>query len=377
MLGEWHCAADLAAYFGCAPDDDDEPAEGAVEEVAVAPAAEPTKKKKPKKKRPSPRKAKRQVSKKDVARAAPERAVSFEELPKKVAPIARPPSPPKAPTPRPGLFRQATMGLLSLGSSRTKQKQHFEDHAGQRALSGKYGLTVEEVHARLVEALPGESLAFTRRVVRDHGTNEMGRVSRSECDQLIADVVAKRRRKEKQSRVPVPAYFREKLKGLKRHNSIPLERHENASIKLDRAALMRPLAAPYFVEWRDVIQPEINRDDLDAMFANLTDADLVRPDPLTKNTVLMYAAQTGNAVLARELLARAAVRDIVGAKNLQGVTALDYAVARGDAVVTDLISTYSKAHLDEDNIDDYLLGEHAVRGYRASRSASCAARRSK
>ena len=76
-------------------------------------------------------------------------------------------------------------------------------------------------------------------------------------------------------------------------------------------------------------------------------------------------------------LARAAVRDIVGAKNLQGVTALDYAVARGDAVVTDLISTYSKAHLDEDNIDDYLLGEHAVRGYRASRSASCAARRSK
>ena len=26
---------------------------------------------------------------------------------------------------------------------------------------------------------------------------------------------------------------------------------------------------------------------------------------------------------------------------------------------------------------DYLLGEHAVRGYRASRSASCAARRSK
>ena len=29
MLGEWHCAADLAAYFGCAPDDDDEPAEGA------------------------------------------------------------------------------------------------------------------------------------------------------------------------------------------------------------------------------------------------------------------------------------------------------------------------------------------------------------
>ena len=200
------------------------------------------------------------------------------------------------------------MGLLSLGSSRTKQKQHFEDPAGQRALSGKYGRTVEEVHARLVQALPGESLAFTRRVVRDHGTNEMGRVSRAECDQLIADVGAKRHLKKKQSRVPVPAYFREKLKGLKRHNSIPLERHENASIKLDRAALMRPLAAPYFVEWRDVIQPEINRDDLDAMFANLTDADLVRPDPLTKNTVLMYAAQTGNAVLARELLARAAVR---------------------------------------------------------------------
>ena len=373
MLGEWHCAADLAAYFGCAPDDDDEQAEGSVEEVAVAPAADPTKKKKKaKKRRPSPRKAKRPPPRKDV-----DRAVSFEELPKKVAPIARPPSPPKAPTPRPGLFRQATMGLLSLGSSRTKQKKHFEDHAGQRALSGKYGLTVEEVHARLVEALPGESLAFTRRVVRDHGTNEMGRVSRSECDQLIADVVAKRRLKKKQSRVPVPAYFREKLKGLKRHNSIPLERHENASIKLDRAALMRPLAAPYFVEWRDAIQPEINRDDLDAMFANLTDADLVRPDPLTKNTVLMYAAQTGNAVLARELLARAAVRDVVGAKNLQGVTALDYAVARGDAVVTDLISTYSKAHLDEDNIDDYLLGEHAVRGYRASRSASCAARRSK
>ena len=372
MLGEWHCAADLAAYFGCAPDDDAEQAEGTVEEVAVARAAEPTKKKKPKKRRPSPRKAKRPITRKD-----PERAVSFEEMPKKVAPIARPPSPPKAPTPRPGLFRQATMGLLSLGSSRTKHKQHFEDHAGQRALSGKYGLTVEEVHARLVEALPGESLAFTRRVVRDHGTNEMGRVSRSECDQLIADVVAKRRLKKKQSRVPVPAYFREKLKGLKRHNSIPLERHENASIKLDRAALMRPLAAPYFVEWRDVIQPEINRDDLDAMFANLTDADLVRPDPLTKNTVLMYAAQTGNVVLARELLARAAVRDVVGAKNLQGVTALDYAVARGDAVVTDLISTYSKAHLDEDNIDDYLLGEHAVRGYRASRSASCAARRSK
>ena len=113
------------------------------------------------------------------------------------------------------------------------------------------------------------------------------------------------------------------------------------------------------------------------MFANLSDQDLVRPDPLTKNTVLMYAAQTGNVVLARELLARAAIRDVVGAKNLQGVTALDYAVARGDAVVTDLISTYSKAHLDEDNIDDYLLGEHAVRGYRASRSASCAARRSK
>ena len=376
MLGEWHCAADLAAYFGCAPDDDAEQAEGTVEEVAVevavAPAAEPKKKAKAKKRRPSPRKAKRPPPRKD-----PDRAVSFEDIPKKVAPIARPPSPPKAPTPRPGLFRQATLGLLSLGSSRTKQKQHFEDHDGQKALSGKYGLTVEEVHEKLVAALPGESLAFTRRVVRDHGTNEMGRVSRSECDQLIADVVAKRRLKKKQSRVPVPAYFREKLKGLKRHNSIPLERHENASIKLDRAALMRPLAAPYFVEWRDVIQPEINRDDLDAMFANLSDQDLVRPDPLTKNTVLMYAAQTGNIILTRELLARAAVRDIVGAKNLQGVTALDYAVARGDAVVTDLISTYSKAHLDEDNIDDYLLGEHAVRGYRASRSASCAARRSK
>ena len=376
MLGEWHCAADLAAYFGCAPDDDAEQAEGSVEEVAVevavAPAAEPTKKKKPKKRRPSPRKAKRPITRKDV-----DRAVSFEDIPKKVAPIARPPSPPKAPTPRPGLFRQATLGLLSLGSSRTKQKQHFEDHDGQKALSGRYGLTVEEVHARLIEKLPGESLAFTRRVVRDHGTNEMGRVAPSECDQLIADVVSKRRRKKRQSRVPVPSYIKEKLKGLKRHNSIPLERHENASIKLDRAALMRPLAAPYFVEWRDVIQPEINRDDLDAMFANLTDADLVRPDPLTKNTVLMYAAQTGNIILTRELLARAAVRDIVGAKNLQGVTALDYAVARGDAVVTDLISTYSKAHLDEDNIDDYLLGEHAVRGYRASRSASCAARRSK
>ena len=36
MLGEWHCAADLAAYFGCAPDDDAEQAEGSVEEVAVA-----------------------------------------------------------------------------------------------------------------------------------------------------------------------------------------------------------------------------------------------------------------------------------------------------------------------------------------------------
>ena len=372
MLGEWHCAADLAAYFGCAPDDDAEQAEGTVEEVAIAPAAAPTKKKKPKKRRPSPRKAKRPPPRKDV-----DRAVSFEELPKKVAPIARPPSPPKAPTPRPGLFRQATMGLLSLGSSRTKQKQHFEDHDGQKALSGRYGLTVEEVHARLIEKLPGESLAFTRRVVRDHGTNEMGRVAPSECDQLIADVVSKRRRKKRQSRVPVPSYIKEKLKGLKRHNTVPLERHENASIKLDRAALTRPLPAPYLVEWRDAIQPEINRDDLDAMFANLADADLVRPDPLTKNTVLMYAAQTGNIILTRELLARAAVRDIVGAKNLQGVTALDYAVARGDAVVTDLISTYSKAHLDEDNIDDYLLGEHAVRGYRASRSASCAARRSK
>ncbi len=145
MLGEWHCAADLAAYFGCAPDDDDEQAEGSVEEVAVAPAAEPTKKKKPKKKRPSPRKAKRPPPRKDV-----DRAVSFEDIPKKVAPIARPPSPPKAPTPRPGLFRQATLGLLSLGSSRTKQKQHFEDHDGQKALSGRYGLTVEEVHEKLV-----------------------------------------------------------------------------------------------------------------------------------------------------------------------------------------------------------------------------------
>ena len=66
----------------------------------------------------------------------------------------------------------------------------------------------------------------------------------------------------------------------------------------------RPLPAPYFVEWRDAIQPEINRDDLGAMFANLADADLVRPDPLTKNTVLMYAAQTGNIILTRELLAR-------------------------------------------------------------------------
>ena len=175
MLGEWHCAADLAAYFGCAPDDGGAQAEGAVEEVSVAPAAEPKKKKKARKKRPSPRKAERPITWKDVDRAGP-----CEDMPQEVAPIARPPSPPKAPTPRPGLFRQATLGLLSLGSSRTKQKQHFEDHDGQKALSGRYGLTVEEVHARLIEKLPGESLAFTRRVVRDHGTNEMGRVAPSE-----------------------------------------------------------------------------------------------------------------------------------------------------------------------------------------------------
>ena len=42
MLGEWHCAADLAAYFGCAPDDDAEQAEGTVEAVSYTHLTLPT-----------------------------------------------------------------------------------------------------------------------------------------------------------------------------------------------------------------------------------------------------------------------------------------------------------------------------------------------
>lgn len=406
-IGDWHCTADLAAWLGCAPEDDAFEEDGTVEEVPIEEV--PHQRKKKKKKRPL---SKRSATKRrDAKRAGDEEApapkaeskwnvlreVVAEEAKEapatsaksKWALLRREVVTEKAESPRLAQVVEAARkgksswaarnlgGLLSLGSSRGRKPKHFEDVEGNKEISERYGLTVEEVHAKLVEALPGTSITFTRRVVRDHGTNEMGRVSPAECAQLIEEQVDKRDRKKKESRVPMPSFLREKLKGLKRHHSIPLERHENASIKVDRSMLMRPLATPYFVEWRDLINLEVTRADLDTMFANLTDADLVRPDPMTKNTVLMFAAQTGNVILAKELLARGAVRDIVGATNLQGVTALDYAVARGDAQVTDLISTYSRAHLDEDNIDEYLLGEHAARSYRRSRSASCAARGSK
>ena len=82
MLGEWHCAADLAAYFGCAPDDDDEPAEGAVEEVAVAPAAEPTKLLEAEEEAAElQRKLGARAVQEGRGARGPERAVSFEELP--------------------------------------------------------------------------------------------------------------------------------------------------------------------------------------------------------------------------------------------------------------------------------------------------------
>ena len=183
-----------------------------------------------------------------------------------------PPSPPKAPTPRPAL-PAGDDGPAVAGLVADEAEAALRGPRGQRALSGKYGLTVEEVHAA-GRGAPGESLAFTR---ASCGTTARTRwaACRGRVRPAHPDVAAKRRLKKKQCRARAGLLPGE-AQGPEAHNSIPLERHENASIKLDRAAL-RPLAAPYFVEWRDVIQPEINRDDLDAMFANLTDADLVGP----------------------------------------------------------------------------------------------------
>ena len=80
-----------------------------------------------------------------------------------------------------------------------------------------------------------------------------------------------------QSRVPVPAILPGEAQGPEAAQLHPprAPRERVDQIRSGRAARPRPRRRSYFVEWRDVIQPEINRDDLDAMFANLTDADLV------------------------------------------------------------------------------------------------------
>ena len=287
---------------------------------------------------------------------------------------------PAAPTKEPrGSFLQR---LVRAGSMSNAAGGAFMfDAADHEAISRDYGLSVEQVHARLRQRLPKGakvSLATTRHLVRDHGANNFGRLTSHEADHLIDHYLerAEKKRKRRRRRLPLPRALRDKWKALKRRHRVPQERHVHASLVKSQAALRRPLPRPLTVAWYPLVDPQLDDEQFQFFWSQLKGPELCRVDPFTKNSVLMFAAQMGNLRLVRELMARDAVRQkLVGAKNAAGSTALDFATARGDADAVELISTYSRGHLCHHAIGDGVARTHVTRGYHVARGASCASRR--